>query len=95
MARPHHFHVDHIGHSITVTVRSGPTSEIEMLVDGKEVFFQRVPGSGTSLLTGELPEDPPLPFRVHVHQARFGCAIPHCTLEIDDEEVPMPERSVV
>ena len=95
MGRPHHFHIDHGGHSITVTVRSGRTSEMELLVDGKAVCCQRVHGSGTILLTGELPEDPPLPFRVHVHQARFGSAIPHVILEMAGEEVPIPERSVV
>ncbi|MDF3289550.1 hypothetical protein [Streptomyces silvisoli] len=94
MGRPFHFHIDHAGHSITVTVRSGLTSEIELLVDGKEVFRQRVHGSGTSLLSGELPEDPPLPFRIHVHQARFGSAIPRVTLEVDGEEVPIPERAI-
>ncbi|MFF3763882.1 hypothetical protein ACFYYR_07305 [Streptomyces sp. NPDC001922] len=95
MGRSHHFHLDHHGHSITVNVRPGRTSRLELLVDGKEVFRQRVQGTGTSVLTGELPGDPPVPFRVLVHQPRLGALIPRCSLEVDGVEQPMPERAMV
>ncbi len=95
MSRRHRFHLDHAGHSVTVTVRSGLTSEVELLVDGEEVFHHHLHGSGTSLLTGELPGDPPRPFRVQLHQSRLGTGAPRCVLEIDGVEHPMPESAIV
>ncbi|KUJ67708.1 hypothetical protein ACZ90_25955 [Streptomyces albus subsp. albus] len=95
MGPSHHFHIDQRGHSITVTVRGRRTSEIEVLVDGKEISLQRVRGKGTSVISGELPEEPPRPFRVFVHQPRIGSGIPRCTLELDDTQQPIPERAGV
>ncbi|MGP4000619.1 hypothetical protein [Streptomyces sp. 8N706] len=95
MGRSHHFRLDHAGHSITVNVGPGRTSRIELLVDGKEVFLQRGHGTGTSVLNGELPGEPPVPFRVLVHQPRLGALIPRCTLELNGVEQPIPERAAV
>lgn len=94
MSRHHHFHADHGGHSITVTVRSGPDRGVELLVDGKEVVnAPRV--AGTTVVSAELPDDPPLPFSVAVHQPRFGSGVPRCSLMLEGSEEPMPERAIV
>ncbi|MDI5962612.1 hypothetical protein POF50_007770 [Streptomyces sp. SL13] len=94
MGRHHQFHADHGGHSITVTVRSGVSREVDLLVDGKEVVHLAPRGAGTTLVAGELPDDPPLPFRVTVHQPRFGSGLPQCTLLLGGVETPLPERAV-
>lgn len=94
MSRHHYFHTDHGGHSITVDVRSTPPREVEVLVDGKEVVHQ-APQAGTTLMTGELPDDPPHPFSVAVRQPRFGSGVPRCSLMMDGAEEPMPERTWV
>ncbi|MFC0601470.1 hypothetical protein [Streptomyces palmae] len=97
MGPSHHFHIDQRGHSITVTVRNegSRTSEIEVLVDGKEISLQHVRGRGTTVVGGELPGEPPRPFRVLVHQPRLGSSVPRCTLEMDDTQQPIPERAGV
>ncbi|MEK8169098.1 hypothetical protein NKH77_02405 [Streptomyces sp. M19] len=73
MGRTHHFHVEDGDHSITVTVRA---FEIEVAVDGGQVLLQRVSGTGTSVLVGELPGRPPRPFRILVRRSRLGSGIP-------------------
>ncbi len=94
MSRRHEFHTDHTGHSITVTVRAGPSRALELLVDGKEVAHRDHLGAGTTLLSAELPGQPPVPFRVAVHQPRFGSCVPHCSLLIAGAQDPLPERAV-
>ncbi len=93
MSRQHYFHTDHDGHSITVNVRSGAPHEMELLVDGKEVFHESPRGSGTTVMTGELPDDPPHPFSVAVREPRFGSRVPRCSLMLDGVREPMPERA--
>jgi hypothetical protein len=92
MGRHHQFHIDHAGHSITVTVRSGWSHEVGLLVDGKEVDHREPHGAGTTLLRAELPEDPPTPFSVAVHEPRFGSGVPRCSLRMAGAQEPMPER---
>jgi hypothetical protein len=88
----HHFHLDHLGHSITVETRSGHARAIELLVDGKEVGFRRERASDAVTLTGELPEDPPQPFIVRIERLRHRGHDPACTLLLPDgREFPMPE----
>ncbi|MFF2406327.1 hypothetical protein [Streptomyces sp. NPDC058092] len=58
MGRSHHFHLDQGDHSITVNVGPGRHGEIELLVNGKVVACRKQHAPGTSLLTGELPEEP-------------------------------------
>lgn len=95
MSRSHHFHTDHDGHSITVNVSSAGPRELELLVDGKEVVHRTPRGTGTTVMAAELPDDPPHPFRVAVHQSRFGSTVPRCSLMLDGVAEPMPERAGV
>jgi hypothetical protein len=89
-----HFHLDHAGHSITVDIRSGHARAIELLVDGKEVGFRRERASDAVTLTGELPEDRPLPFTIRIERLRHRGHDPVCTLLLPDgRELPMPERT--
>jgi len=94
MGRRHYFHTDHGGHSITVQVAGGVSrGRMELLVDGKEVRRESPQCAGTTLLAGELPDDPPHPFRVAVHRPRFGSRVPRCSLMLDGVEEPMAERT--
>lgn len=93
MSRRHFFHTDRDGHSITVNVGMGTPHEVELLVDGKEVVHERPRAAGTTVMTGELPDDPPHRFSVAVHQPRFGSRVPRCRLLLDGVEEPMPERA--
>ncbi|MEU3462820.1 hypothetical protein ABZ721_23100 [Streptomyces sp. NPDC006733] len=95
MVRRHHFHLDHLGHSITVNIRAGVHRDIEVLVDGHEVDHERVRGNGLSVLTAELPDDPAQPFQIRVHQPRFGSSVPQCVLSLGDVDRTMPARLVV
>ncbi|MEU9015513.1 hypothetical protein AB0D12_38655 [Streptomyces sp. NPDC048479] len=95
MGHSHHFHLDQGGHSITVNVGPGKDGEIELLVNGKVVACLKEHGRGTSLLTGELPDDPTRPFRVRVRQPHLVPSRLRCTLELDGVEQPMPERPMV
>ncbi|GGU49688.1 hypothetical protein GCM10010211_12350 [Streptomyces albospinus] len=92
MGRSHHFHLDQGGHSITVNVGPGRDSEIELLVNGKVIAYQKEHGPGMNLLTGELPDDPARLFRVRIREPRLVPTAPRCTLELDGVEHPMPER---
>jgi hypothetical protein len=95
MSRRHYFHTDQHGHSITVSVRSGVAHEVELLVDGKEVGHRNPKGAGTTVVSAELPEDPPHRFAVAVHEPRFGSGVPRCSILLDGVEFPMPERSFI
>ncbi|MFE7775057.1 hypothetical protein ACFU5O_14365 [Streptomyces sp. NPDC057445] len=92
MARNHHFHVDQGKHSITVNVGPGRTGGIELLVNGKVIQYRREHGKGTTVLAGELPDEPVRSFLVRVHQSHLVRIKPGCTLELDGVELPMPER---
>lgn len=90
-----HFHVDHAGHSISVEIHSGHAREIELLVDGKEVGSRRERASDAVELPGELPGDVPQHFTVRVERLRHRAHDPACTLLLDGQEIPMPERPTV
>lgn len=95
MGHSHHFHVDRGDHSITVNVGPGRDGEIELLVDGKVVAYQKQHGRGMTTLAAELPEEPPHPFRVWVREPHLVPSRPRVTLELDGSEQPMPERAMV
>ncbi|WP_411143389.1 hypothetical protein [Streptomyces sp. x-80] len=93
--RSHHFHLDLGDHSITVNIGPGSDGEIELLVNGKVVAYQKEHGPGVTLLTGELPDEPARPFRVRVREPHLIPSGPRSTLELDGTEWPMPERAVL
>ncbi|MFF3542790.1 hypothetical protein [Streptomyces platensis] len=95
MGHRHHFHLDQGDHSITVNVGPGRSGEIELLVDGKVVAYQKEHRAGMNVLTGELPEEPAHPFRVLLRQPHLVPSVPRCTLELDGVKQPMPERLVL
>ncbi|MFF3322353.1 hypothetical protein [Streptomyces sp. NPDC002889] len=95
MGRSHHFHLDQGSHSITVNVGRGRSGEIELLVNGKVISYEGSHESGTTVLAGVLPEDPPRPFLVRVRQPHFAPLRLRCTLELDGVEQQMPERLLV
>ncbi|GAA1999110.1 hypothetical protein [Catenulispora subtropica] len=82
------FHTDRHGDSITVMVYTDrASSDIELLVNGKEVALGRIGDSGTCELDAPLPTTPPTPVHVTVrHPGRDGA--PECTLLIDGVEQP-------
>lgn len=81
----HRFHRDHGGHSVTVNLRRGLLhSELELLVDGKEVGLQRVHDDGPWTLADQLPDDPPKPFTI-----RVSVDGPSGVLELDGTQWPM------
>lgn len=95
MGPRHHFHLDQGDHSITVNVGPGRSGEIELLVDGKVVAYQKHHAPGMNVLTGELPEEPAHAFRVLLRQPHLVPSVPRCTLELDGVAQPMPERLVL
>ncbi|MBM4794873.1 hypothetical protein HXP44_23100 [Streptomyces sioyaensis] len=95
MGPSHHFHLDQGDHSITVNVGPGRAGEVELLVDGKVVAYQKEHSAGMNVLRGELPEEPVHPFRVLLRQPHLVPSMPRCTLELDGVEQPMPERLVL
>ena len=95
MTRPHRFHLDHAGHSITVEARTGHTPEVALLVDGKEVGYRHQRGADATVLTGELPDDPPQPFELRLDHLRHATRSLTCTLLLAGRELPMPERTPV
>jgi hypothetical protein len=110
VSRQRQFHLDHAGHSITVTVRTGHAPEVELLVDGKEVGHQH--GADSAVIAGDLPEagpsnhlpgdlfeaapaaHPPHRFEIRVDHLRHRAHAPSCTLLLDGRETPMPERAL-
>ncbi|ARF56256.1 MULTISPECIES: hypothetical protein [Streptomyces] len=95
MSRSHHFHMDQLGHSITVNVGPCRDGEIELLVNGKVVAYRKEHSRGMNVLCGELPGEPSHPFRVLVREPHLVPSTPRCTLELDGIEQPMPERLVI
>lgn len=91
MARSHRFHLDRGGHSVTVQL-GRPSSGIEVLVDGKVVAYQRGHRKGVTVLTAELPGDPPQPITVRVDRSKEVGDIPLCVMETDHTRYPMPRR---
>lgn len=81
------FHLDQDGHSVTVQLERGPGA-IELLVDGKAVAHRANRGEGLTVLTGELPGDPPRSFGVTVGD--MGGEL-FCALEIDGSSTLMPQ----
>ncbi|MEU9129521.1 hypothetical protein AB0D08_15675 [Kitasatospora sp. NPDC048540] len=95
MSRHRRFHLDHVGHSVTVNVRAGRRIEYELLVDGKEVGYRRDRrhGHAVQLLAGELPGSPARPFALRIeHPAGDRDAIA-CVLELDGAELPLAEAT--
>lgn len=95
MTQRHYFHLDHAGHSITVGVHTGHRPEVELLVDGKPVGYLHQRGTDATVLTSELPVDPPQPFEVRVSHLRHATRTLSSTLVLDGRELPMPERPLV
>ncbi|MFG2869169.1 hypothetical protein [Streptomyces sp. NPDC048338] len=83
MRRRHHFHIDHAGHSVSVTFQTGHTAVVEVLVDGKETGHATTTGDRPVVVAIELPTDPPTPATV---RALPGPGIPRCVLEVPGSE---------
>ncbi|MFE3324605.1 hypothetical protein [Streptomyces sp. NPDC059176] len=81
------FHLDQDGHSVTVQLEGGQGA-VELLVDGKAVAHRAVRGEGLTVMTGELPGDPPRAFGVTVGD--MGGEL-FCALEIDGASTLMPQ----
>ncbi|WP_225798972.1 hypothetical protein [Streptomyces sp. NK15101] len=91
MRARHHFHTDHLGHSVSVTVQTGHVPVVEVLVDGKETGHATGQGDRPVTVTIELPTDPPTPATVH---AIPGPGVPRCLLlaTVDEEPRVMAPR---
>ncbi|MEV7615025.1 hypothetical protein [Streptomyces sp. NPDC089799] len=90
MRRRHHFHTDHLGHSVSATVQTGHTVVVEVLVDGKETGYATTRKDVPVTVTIELPTDPPTSASV---LAAAGPDGPHVTFTAPDAEPrPMPPR---
>ncbi|MGX1885929.1 hypothetical protein [Streptomyces sp. NPDC055287] len=87
MARGHRFHLDQDGHSITVQV-GRPADGTELLVDGKVVAYQQGRVKGVTILTAELPEEPPRPFRIFLED--MGGEL-FCAMEVSGSRFLMPQ----
>ncbi|GHA96669.1 hypothetical protein [Streptomyces chryseus] len=87
MAGGHRFHLDRDGHSITVQV-GRPHEGIELLVDGKVVAYQRGRVKSVMILSAELPEDPPRPFRIFLED--MGGEL-FCAMEVSGSRILMPQ----
>ncbi|APE22463.1 MULTISPECIES: hypothetical protein [Streptomyces] len=77
MRRRHHFHIDHLGHSVSVTVQTGHKPVVEVLVDGKETGYVTAKDDGPLMVAVELPTDPPTSVTVRVTP---GPGVPRCLL---------------
>jgi hypothetical protein len=89
MRRRHHFHIDHLGHSVSATVQTGRTAVVEVLVDGKETGHATTSHDRPVVVPTELPTDPPTPVAV---RATPGPGTPHCVLELPGGEHAMTPR---
>ncbi|MFF3839337.1 hypothetical protein [Streptomyces sp. NPDC001930] len=76
MSRRHHFHIDHLGHSVSATVQTGHRAVVEILVDGKETGHA-TPKDDSVTVPVELPTDPPTTVTV---RATMGPGEPRCLL---------------
>ncbi|MER7956043.1 MULTISPECIES: hypothetical protein [unclassified Streptomyces] len=83
MRRRHHFHIDHAGHSVSVTVQTGHKAVVEVLVDGKETGYATTGHDRPVTVHIELPTDPPTSATV---RAAAGPGIPRCVLEVPGVE---------
>ncbi|MFD4143905.1 MULTISPECIES: hypothetical protein [unclassified Streptomyces] len=83
MRRRHHFHIDHLGHSVSATVQTGRTSVVEVLIDGKETGHVTTSRDRSVAVAVELPTDPPTPVSV---RATPGPGVPHCVCEFHGGE---------
>ncbi|QES52740.1 hypothetical protein DEJ50_29180 [Streptomyces venezuelae] len=81
MRRRHHFHTDHLGHSVSATVQTGHTVVVEVLVDGKETGHATTRRDVPVTVTVELPTDPPTRASV---RAAAGPGAPACRFEAPD-----------
>ncbi|MCB8902264.1 MULTISPECIES: hypothetical protein [unclassified Streptomyces] len=77
MSRRHHFHIDHLGHSVSATVQTGHRSVVEILVDGKETGHAAIKDDGPVTVPVELPTEPPTTVTV---RASTGPGEPRCLL---------------
>ncbi|MFE5712834.1 hypothetical protein ACFQ7J_18745 [Streptomyces sp. NPDC056501] len=77
MSRRHHFHIDHLGHSVSVTVQTGHKPVVEVLVDGKETGYATTKDDRPVTVPIELPTDPPTAVSV---RATPGPGVPRCLL---------------
>ncbi|MEU6103585.1 hypothetical protein [Streptomyces flaveolus] len=91
MSRTLHYHLDVGSHSVTVLTRHG-ASEVELLVDGKVVGYQRSQHrQDTFVLRAELPGEPPRPFEVTLHTDRSAERAAVCVLDMAGRSRPMTE----
>ncbi|GHA96985.1 hypothetical protein ACIQRS_24835 [Streptomyces termitum] len=85
MSRQHHFHIDHRGHSVSVTVEAGHRPVVVVLVDGKETGRAETRGDRPVTVPVELPADPPVAAAVRVTP---GPGVPRCLLLAEDGTDP-------
>ncbi|MBX9424380.1 MULTISPECIES: hypothetical protein [Streptomyces] len=85
MTRRHHFHIDHRGHSVSATVRTGHSTVVEILVDGKETGYAKTRGDEPVTVPVELPTDPPTAVSVRVTP---GPGEPSCRLILTADGEP-------
>ncbi|MFJ5938367.1 hypothetical protein [Streptomyces sp. NPDC093071] len=86
MRRRHHFHIDHLGHSVSVTVETGHSAAVDVLVDGKETARVVIGRERQVALPVELLTDPPTTVTV---RATAGPGVPRCLLIPADEGDPL------
>ncbi|KOX49581.1 hypothetical protein [Streptomyces sp. NRRL F-6492] len=86
MRRRHHFHIDHLGHSVSVTVETGHSAVVDVLVDGKETARVVLGRERRAALPVELPTDPPTTVTV---RATADPGAPRCLLVPADEGDPL------
>ncbi|MFJ2935011.1 hypothetical protein ACIO8G_19855 [Streptomyces sp. NPDC087219] len=77
MSRRHHFHIDHLGHSVSATVQTGHRAVVEVLVDGKETGHATPDDDRSVTVPVELPTEPPTTVTV---RAITGPGAPRCVL---------------
>ncbi|MCX5123525.1 MULTISPECIES: hypothetical protein [unclassified Streptomyces] len=78
MRRRHHFHIDYDGHSVSATVQTGHTVEVQVLVDGEETGHATTWDDRPVTVRVDLPTDPPIPIAVRTTP---GPGVPRCLLE--------------
>ncbi|MEU9127026.1 hypothetical protein AB0D08_02725 [Kitasatospora sp. NPDC048540] len=96
MGRDYQFHREHAGCSVTAVVHLGTVRELELLVNGKPVGFERLHGhhAGARTLTTVLPTDPPVGIDVRLELPGAMRGDPVCVLTDGDRQWPMPLRPV-
>ncbi|MBD0712077.1 MULTISPECIES: hypothetical protein [unclassified Streptomyces] len=85
MRQRHHFHIDYLGHSVSVTVQTGHGSVVEVLVDGKETAQTTTTGDRPVTVPVELPTEPPTTVTV---RAAPGPGTPRCLLLVEGAAEP-------